>query len=65
MGLFSTLFETAIDVATSPIDVISNVVTMGGALDDSESQVAKKVYKLSEDVGQIVNDIDKTTSKIV
>lgn len=42
MGLFGKLLKTTIDIATTPIDVVKDVATLGGAITDEESALVKK-----------------------
>jgi hypothetical protein len=49
MGLFSDIFDGAIDVVTSPIEVAKDVVTLGGLVNDQdESYTEKRLRKLKE-----------------
>ena len=50
MGLFGSLLKLTVDVATSPIAVVKDVVTLGGSLDDTKSAVAKKLEDIEEDL---------------
>jgi hypothetical protein len=59
MGLFGKLLKTAIDVATTPIDVVKDVVTLGGAITNEESALAKKARMLGEDLEDIRDEADK------
>ena len=58
MGIFGALLKTAIDVATTPIDIVSDVVTMGGAMNDEESAVVKKARRLANDLEDIRDEVD-------
>jgi hypothetical protein len=58
MGILGTLLKTTIHVATSPLDVMSDICTMGGVLtDEGESAVVKKVRKLGRDVRDLEDDV--------
>lgn len=58
MGLLGTLLKTTIHIATSPLDVVSDVCTMGGALTDSgDSAVVNKFRKLSSDLQDLEDDV--------
>jgi len=59
MGLFGKLLKTTIDIATTPFDIISDVATMGGAVNDTESKIATKVRKLKKDVKEMKDEVDK------
>ncbi len=54
MGLFDSLLTGAIHVITSPLDVVKDVVTLGGNLTDEESSIARKLRILGNDVDDIV-----------
>jgi hypothetical protein len=53
MGLFDALLTATIHVATSPLDVVKDVVTLGGTLSDEESAIAKKMKTLGDDINKI------------
>lgn len=58
MSIFGSLLKTAFDVATSPIDVVKDVVTLGGALtDEHELYTVQKLKQLAEDAEDIRNDL--------
>lgn len=54
MGLFGSLLRTTVHLATSPLDVVHDVVTLGGATVDRDSAIATKLSKLGEDVEDIM-----------
>ena len=55
MGLFDSLLRTSIHAITSPLDVVKDVVTLGGTMTDEESAIAKKLRKLGDDISDISN----------
>ena len=58
MGLLGTLLRTAIHVTTTPIDVVKDVVTMGGLLTDQEdSYTMQKARKLERDLSDLEDDV--------
>jgi hypothetical protein len=59
MGLFGKLANLGIDIATSPIAIVSDVITLGGSCTDDKSKIAKKVKQLSEDLNEIKSDLKK------
>lgn len=59
MGLFGKLIKTGIDLVTIPVDVVKDTLTMGGALNDEESAVKKKLERLGDDVEEIRDAADK------
>ena len=50
MGLFGSLLKLTVDVATSPVAVVKDVVTLGGSITDTKSAVVKKLEDISEDL---------------
>lgn len=59
MGIFGKLIKTTIDIATTPIDIVKDVSTLGGAITEEESALVKKVKRLKEDVEEIRDEADK------
>ena len=59
MGLLGKLIKTTIDIATLPIDVVSDVLTCGGATIDAESAVKSKFGKLGDDLEEIKEESNK------
>lgn len=58
MSLLGTLLKTTIHAATLPIDIVKDVVTMGGVLtDDSEPATVKKASQLMDDIEEIEDDV--------
>jgi len=53
MGLFSSIAKLALDVVTTPIAVVSDVITLGGAVNETESKVKEKGEQLAEDWDEI------------
>jgi hypothetical protein len=59
MSLFGKLLKTAIDVATLPIDITKDVITMGGVLEDEDKPyTAQKFERLGSDLKQVINEVD-------
>lgn len=59
MGLFGKLIQGAVDVATTPIDIVKDVATLGGALtDEDEPYTVQKARKLAEKAGEIYDELD-------
>ena len=59
MGFLTHLTKTVLDVATSPIDVAKDVVTMGGVLiDEDEPATVKKIKKIVEDIDGLPDSVD-------
>lgn len=59
MGFFGKLIKTSIDLVTLPVDVVKDVVTLGGAATDEESAIKKKLERLGDDVEEIREEADK------
>ncbi len=59
MGLFGKLLKTTIDIATTPIDIASDVLTMGGAANETESKIADKARRLKRDLDEVVDEAEK------
>lgn len=50
MGLFSALTKITVDVITLPIDIVKDVVTLGGvATDQDKPYTLQKLDKIKED----------------
>jgi hypothetical protein len=59
MSVFSKLTKIAIDTITSPIEIIKDVVTMGGILTDSNKPyTAKRLNKLGKDLKEFQEEVD-------
>lgn len=60
MGLLGKLLKTAIDVATIPVDVAKDVITMGGTLTDkNRPYTSEKLRRLNYDVEEIRDAADE------
>ena len=49
MSLFGKLVSTAINIATLPIAIVEDVVTLGGTATDHESYIAEKLRQIKEE----------------
>ena len=59
MGLFGKLLGAAIDVVTSPIAVVKDVIPgAGGYVDGNRSHTAKKLEDIGEDLHKVREDIE-------
>lgn len=59
MGLLGSLLKTAINVATLPVSIIKDVVTVGGTLTDKEKPYTEeRSEKISESLRQLDREID-------
>lgn len=55
MGIFGTIFKTVVHVAVLPFSVVKDVVTLGGAIDDSESAVKENIIAIKEDLDELTD----------
>lgn len=53
MGFFGSLIKTAMDVATTPLAIAKDVVTLGGAITEEESATKQKLQQLVDDWDEI------------
>lgn len=57
--MFGSLFNAAIDVVTSPIEIAKDAVTLGGLVTgEDESYTEKRLRKLKQDGEEILDDLD-------
>lgn len=59
MGLLGKLFKTGIHIVTIPLAVAEDVITLGGALTDTDPAIAKKARQLKRDTEEVVNEVDR------
>lgn len=51
MWLFGVLIKTAVNVVTLPVDIVKDVVTLGGiATGEDQSYTSKKLEQIKDDV---------------
>ncbi len=58
MGLLGKLAKTVIDVATLPVDVAHDAVTLGGTMSGGECKIAKKVKKICRRAKKVYDSLD-------
>jgi hypothetical protein len=59
MGLLGSLLKTTIHVATTPLEVVKDVVTMGGVLtEQDEPYTVQRVKKLVDDMKEVEDEVD-------
>lgn len=59
MGLFNKLLKTGLNVVTAPIDVVKDVMTLGGDLiEGGETYTGKKFKKIIKNTEEIQDEID-------
>jgi len=59
MSILSKLTKTLIHTATTPIDIVKDVVTLGGAItEEDEPYTLQKAKKILEDIDELGNEID-------
>lgn len=59
MGLFGKLAKLTMDVVTTPIAVVKDTFTLGGAVTEEESAVKQKLEQLAEDWGELRDECDE------
>lgn len=53
MGLFKALVSTAINLVTLPVDIVKDVVTLGGAITDQpKTYTEQKLEKIKEEASE-------------
>ena len=58
MSIFGKLLKTTFDVATTPVDLVKDVATLGGALTDQpKPYTAQKFDRLAEDAEEIRDEL--------
>ena len=58
MGFFGKLLKVGLDVATSPIAVAKDIVTLGGVITEEESAVKRKAQQIEEDWDELREECD-------
>lgn len=59
MSIFGKLLKTTFDIATSPVAVVKDIVTLGGACTDRrQTYTGEKLEQLSDDVSEIREELD-------
>ena len=59
MGLLGSLLKTTIHVATTPLEVVKDVVTMGGVLtEQDEPYTVQRGKKLVDDMKEGEDEVD-------
>jgi len=61
MGLFDSftkLVKATVDTALLPVDVIKDVVTLGGAVEGKQAATPKRLEKILEDLQEAYDEID-------
>jgi len=51
--MFGSLLATVVNTVTLPVDIVKDVVTLGGTLTEEESAVKEKLNKMVEDIKEI------------
>jgi hypothetical protein len=59
MSIFGKILKTGIDLATTPIAVVKDIATLGGAITDEPSAIVRKVRQLGNDVEEIKEEAEK------
>ena len=59
MGLFGKIIGTALDVVTTPIAIVKDVIPgAGGYIDGNRSHTADKIEQVSDDLKEVREDIE-------
>ena len=58
MGFFGSLGKLVMDVVETPIAITKDIVTLGGALTESDSYTVKKLEDISEDWEEMKDGLD-------
>lgn len=59
MGLLGKILKTTINLTTLPLDIVKDVVTLGGTLEDKDkSYTAKKMNRLGDNLEEIMDEFD-------
>jgi len=56
MGIFGDLFKLTVDVVTTPVAIVKDVVTLGGELTDERSAVVQKLEDIKEDLDDLTDN---------
>ena len=54
MGLLGNLLKTAVDVVTTPLDILEDVINIG---DESGSRTVEKIDTVLDDVVKTIDDL--------
>lgn len=57
MGFLSKLTKSALSVVVLPLDIVKDIVTIGGALDDSEPATTKRLGKAADALNESLEDL--------
>lgn len=59
MSIFGKLLKTGLDLALTPVEVVKDIATLGGAITDRhESHTTSKLKQLGRDVEEIRDELD-------
>ena len=59
MGLFGKILGTALDVVTTPIAIVKDVIPgAGGYVDGNRSKTGKKIEEIGDDLKEVREDIE-------
>jgi len=61
MGIFSKFVKTGLHIASTPLDVVKDVATLGGVNTDKDEPYTltklKKILKDTEEIGEEIDDL--------
>lgn len=60
MSLFGKILKTVFDIVTASVEIIKDIATMGGAVNEQdETYTGKKLKQLNNDLGEIREELEK------
>lgn len=60
MGLFGKITQGLIDIALTPVDIVRDVVTLGGVnTDQEEPYTVQKIKKLKDKAEDVYDSLDE------
>jgi hypothetical protein len=60
MSIFGKILKTGFDVLTTPVDVVKDIATLGGAINgEQQTYTGKKLEQIGEDLEEIRDECDK------
>ena len=59
MSFFKKLIKATVDTVLLPKDIVSDVLTCGGAMADKDSAVLKRIKKVSKSLEDAYDELDE------
>ena len=57
--MFESLLRATINIITLPLDIVKDVVTLGGAITDEDSAIATKLKDIEDNIKDATKPKDK------